>query len=119
MLLYLLAVVMIAVVGGMAVALGAPIAAAFLINYYFVQPEHTLDVAQGEQALALAVFLIVAAVVSGAVELAAQTRARRGAGGAAGARRSPRSPAAISSRATRCDRSSSARATRSAWSRWR
>jgi two-component system sensor histidine kinase KdpD len=69
-LLYLLAVVIVAVIGGMAVALGSAIAAAFLINYYFVRPVHTLQVAQGEQALALLVFLIVAAIVSGAVELA-------------------------------------------------
>jgi two-component system, OmpR family, sensor histidine kinase KdpD len=74
-LLYLLAVVVVAVIGGMAVALGSAIAAAFLINYFFVKPEHTLEVAQGEQALALAVFLIVAAVVSWAVEAAAR-RAR-------------------------------------------
>jgi two-component system, OmpR family, sensor histidine kinase KdpD len=74
-LLYLLAVVIVAVIGGMAVALGSAIAAAFLINYFFVKPEHTLEVAQGEQALALAVFLIVAAVVSWAVEAAAR-RAR-------------------------------------------
>jgi two-component system sensor histidine kinase KdpD len=71
-LLYLLAVVIVAVVGGMAVALSSAIAAAFLINYYFVKPVHTLDVAQGEQALALVIFLVVAAVVSGAVELAAR-----------------------------------------------
>jgi two-component system sensor histidine kinase KdpD len=74
-LLYLLAVVAIALVGGIAVALGSAIVAAFLINYYFVKPVHTLDVAQGEQALALGVFLAVAAAVSGAVELAAR-RAR-------------------------------------------
>jgi two-component system sensor histidine kinase KdpD len=74
-LLYLLAVVVVAVIGGMAIALGSAVAAAFLINYYFVKPEHTLEVAQGEQALALAVFLIVAAVVSWAVEAAAR-RAR-------------------------------------------
>jgi two-component system sensor histidine kinase KdpD len=75
-LLYLLEVVLVAVVGGLAVALGSAIAAAFLINYFFVKPVHTLDVAQGEQALALLVFLIVATVVSGAVELAARrTRA--------------------------------------------
>ena len=74
-LLYLLAVVIVAVIGGMAVAIASAIAAAFLINYFFVKPEHTLHVAQGEQALALAVFLIVAAVVSWAVEAAAR-RAR-------------------------------------------
>jgi K+-sensing histidine kinase KdpD len=74
-LLYLLAVVCIAVIGGMAVAVVSAVAAAFLINYYFVKPVHTLEVAQGEQALALAVFLVVAAVVSWAVEAAAR-RAR-------------------------------------------
>ena len=74
-LLYLLAVVIVAVIGGMAVAIASAIAAAFLINYFFVKPEHTLQVAQGEQALALAVFLIVAAIVSWAVEAAAR-RAR-------------------------------------------
>ncbi len=74
-LLYLLAVVGIAVIGGMAVAVVSAVAAAFLINYYFVRPVHTLEVAQGEQALALGVFLVVAAVVSWAVETAAR-RAR-------------------------------------------
>jgi two-component system sensor histidine kinase KdpD len=74
-LLYLLAVVVVAVIGGMAIAVGTAIAAAFLINYYFVKPVHTLEVAQGEQALALAVFLVVAVVVSWAVEAAAR-RAR-------------------------------------------
>ena len=74
-LLYLLAVVVVAVIGGVAVAVASAVAAAFLINYFFVKPEHTLEVAQGEQALALAVFLIVAVVVSWAVEAAAR-RAR-------------------------------------------
>lgn len=74
-LLYLLVVVAVAVVGGMAVALASAIAAAFLINYFFVKPVHTLEVAQAEQVLALAVFLLVAGVVSGAIELAAR-RAR-------------------------------------------
>ena len=84
-LLYLLVVVVIAVIGGLAVALASAVAAAFLINYFFVKPEHTLEVAQGEQALALAVFLIVAAVVSWAVEAAARraraAEQRRAAGG--------------------------------------
>jgi two-component system sensor histidine kinase KdpD len=71
-LLYLLAVVAVAVIGGMAVAIGTAVAATFLINYFFVKPEHTLEVAQGEQALALGVFLVVAAVVSWAVETAAR-----------------------------------------------
>lgn len=71
-LLYLLVVVAIAGIGGMVVAAVTAVAAAFLINYFFVKPVHTLEVAQGEQALALAVFLVVAVVVSWAVESAAR-----------------------------------------------
>ena len=100
MLLYLLAVVVVAVIGGMAVAVGTAIAAAFLINYFFVKPEHTLEVAQGEQALALAVFLVVAAVVSWAVETAAR-RARAAERPGPQARRSPGSHEATSRRARR------------------
>lgn len=73
--LYLLAVVIVALVGGIAVALLAAVAAALLINYEFVEPLHTLDIRQADQALALVVFVLVAAVVSGAVEFAAR-RAR-------------------------------------------
>jgi two-component system sensor histidine kinase KdpD len=73
--LYLLAVVVVALVGGVLVALGAAVAAALLINWAFVAPRHTLDVAHADQAVSLAVFVAVAGVVSGAVELAAR-RAR-------------------------------------------
>jgi K+-sensing histidine kinase KdpD len=74
-LLYLLVVVVVALIGGVVPALVAAVAASTAINYYFVEPRHTLDVAQTDQAVALVVFLFVAAVVSGAVELAAR-RAR-------------------------------------------
>jgi two-component system sensor histidine kinase KdpD len=74
-LLYLLAVVVVAVVGGLVVAVVSAIAAALLINYYFVEPTHTLNVAHADQAVALVVFVVVAAVVSGTVELATR-RAR-------------------------------------------
>jgi K+-sensing histidine kinase KdpD len=74
-LLYLLAVVVVALVGGLLVALPAAVVAAVLINYYFVAPRHTLDVAHADQVVALVVFVAVAAIVSGAVELAAR-RAR-------------------------------------------
>jgi two-component system sensor histidine kinase KdpD len=75
LLLYLLAVVAVAIVGGLVVALPAAVAAALLINFFFVEPRHTLEVARGEQLLGLVVFVLVAGVVSGAVELAAR-RAR-------------------------------------------
>jgi K+-sensing histidine kinase KdpD len=74
-LLYLLAVVVVALVGGILVALPTAVVAALLINYYFVAPRHTLDVAHTDQVVALVVFVAVAAIVSGAVELAAR-RAR-------------------------------------------
>jgi two-component system sensor histidine kinase KdpD len=74
-LLYMLVVVAIALVGGIAVALVSALSAAVLINYYFVEPKHALTIAHPDQAVALAVFVAVAAIVSGAVEIAAR-RAR-------------------------------------------
>jgi two-component system, OmpR family, sensor histidine kinase KdpD len=69
-LLYLLVVVGVAVVGGALVAVASAIAAALLINYFFVDPLHTLTIADPDQAVALVVFVAVAALVSGAVEIA-------------------------------------------------
>ncbi len=46
------------------------VAAALLINYFFVDPLHTLTIADPDQAVALVVFVAVAALVSGAVEIA-------------------------------------------------
>lgn len=74
-LVFLLTVVLVALIGGVIAAIVAAVAAALLINFFFVEPLHTFDVARGEQALALGVFVVVAAVVSGAVELATR-RAR-------------------------------------------
>lgn len=74
-LLYLLVVLVTAVVGGLAVAVPAAIAAALLMNWFFVEPRHTFDVAKTDQAVALVVFLAVAGTVSLAVELASR-RAR-------------------------------------------
>ncbi len=74
-LIYLLAVVLLAVGGGVIVGIVSAITAALLINYFFVDPVHTLNVADGDQAVALVVFVTVAALVSGAVELAVR-RAR-------------------------------------------
>jgi two-component system sensor histidine kinase KdpD len=82
LMLYLLAVVVIAVVGGIAVAVLAAIFAAALANWYFVAPLHTLDISQGEQLLALFVFVVVATTVSAAVEVATR-RARAAAKAAA------------------------------------
>ena len=74
-LLYLLAVVGIALVGGPVIGVTSAIAAAVVINYFFVEPVHTLTVADPDQAVALVVFVAVAGLVSWAMELAAR-RAR-------------------------------------------
>ena len=46
------------------------VAAATLINYFFVEPVHTLTVGDPDQVVALVLFVVVAALVSGAIELA-------------------------------------------------
>jgi two-component system sensor histidine kinase KdpD len=69
-LVYLLGVVVVAMVGGVLVAVASAIAAATLINYYFVEPVHTFSVGDPDQVVTLLVFVVVAALVSGAVELA-------------------------------------------------
>ncbi|MEV4744451.1 DUF4118 domain-containing protein [Streptomyces sp. NPDC049555] len=61
--LYLLAVVVVALVGGLGPALLAAIAAGLLANYYFTAPVHTFDVERGNDIIALAVFVAVAALV--------------------------------------------------------
>jgi two-component system sensor histidine kinase KdpD len=73
--IYLLAVVAVAIVGGIVVALVTAVVAALLINYWFITPLHSLDITHGDQAVSLGVFVIVAAVVSGAVEVAARRAA--------------------------------------------
>ncbi|WP_116215143.1 sensor histidine kinase [Streptomyces olivoreticuli] len=71
--LYLLLVVVVALVGGLWPALAAAVAAGLLADYYFTLPSHSLDVARGDDILALAVFVTVAALVG----TAAGTVARR------------------------------------------
>ena len=69
-LLFLLAVVVLALVGGVVVGVGSALVAAWLINYYFIHPLHTLDIAQRDEQIALAVFVAVGAAVSVLVEVA-------------------------------------------------
>jgi two-component system sensor histidine kinase KdpD len=78
LLLYLLLVVAVAAVGGLGPALGAAVAGFLLVNWYFTPPLYTFTVGEGENLLALFVFLAVAAIVSGFVSLAAR-RAAEGA----------------------------------------
>src|SRR5690348_11848173 len=75
LLLYLLAVVTIAAVGGVWPALGASVAAFLLANFYFIAPLHEFAIHAGKDVIALVVFLLVAGVVSGFVHFAARRSA--------------------------------------------
>jgi two-component system sensor histidine kinase KdpD len=71
-LLYLLLVVGVALVGGLWPALAAAVAASLLLNYFFTPPVGTFIIAERNNALALGVFVVVAAAVSAVVERAAR-----------------------------------------------
>jgi two-component system sensor histidine kinase KdpD len=71
MLVMLLGVVIIALVGGLLPGLAAAVVGSLLLNYYFVDPHHTLKVNDRNDALAIGVFAVVAAAVSTLVDLAA------------------------------------------------
>ncbi|HEV3289886.1 MAG TPA: DUF4118 domain-containing protein, partial [Streptosporangiaceae bacterium] len=85
LLIYLVAVVAIAVIGGFWPALLAALAASLLLNWYFTRPLHTLTIAEPRNLLALLLFVTVAVTVSSVVHLAArrQVQAARSAGEAA------------------------------------
>jgi two-component system, OmpR family, sensor histidine kinase KdpD len=76
MLVMLLAVVMVALVGGWVPGLVAAITGSLLLNYYFTQPHYTLKIDDRNEALAIAVFTVVAAAVSSLVDLAATRTAQ-------------------------------------------
>jgi two-component system sensor histidine kinase KdpD len=85
LLIYLVAVVTIAVVGGFWPALLAALTASLALNWYFTKPLHTLTIAEPRNLLALLLFVTVAVTVSSVVHLAArrQVQAARSAGEAA------------------------------------
>jgi two-component system sensor histidine kinase KdpD len=72
LLLYLLFVAAVAAVGGLWPGLAAAIAAFLLANWYFTPPLYTFTIGEGENLLALFVFLAVGAIVSSFVALAAR-----------------------------------------------
>ncbi|GIG61790.1 sensor histidine kinase [Longispora fulva] len=74
-LLFLAAVVGIALVGGLWPALAAAVVASLLLNWFFTPPIHQWTISDRENVLALVVFLVVAAAVAVAVELAARRTA--------------------------------------------
>jgi two-component system, OmpR family, sensor histidine kinase KdpD len=77
-LLFLLLVVAISAVGGTWPGVVGAIAGSLLVNWYFVPPLYTLTIGEPENVLALAVFLVIALVVSTLVSLGAR-RAAEGA----------------------------------------
>ncbi len=72
LLLFLLAVVICSLVGGFWPALAAAVVASLLLNFYFTEPLHTLTISQPENVLALAVFVLIAVLVSRVVDEAAR-----------------------------------------------
>jgi two-component system, OmpR family, sensor histidine kinase KdpD len=74
-LLYLTAIVAVALVGGTWPALASAVVASALINWFFTPPTHTWRIADPENVLALVVFLLVAGVVSVLVDRDVRARA--------------------------------------------
>jgi len=83
-LLFLAAVVAVALIGGLWPALLAAVGGFLLLNYFFTPPVHTLAIGTGANLTALAVFVIVALAVSWVVDLAGR-RTRQAARAAADA----------------------------------
>jgi two-component system, OmpR family, sensor histidine kinase KdpD len=71
-LVYLVAVIVVALVGGFLPALLAAVAGSLLLNYYFTPPIHKWTIAEANNVLALVVFVIVALLVSSVVDRAAR-----------------------------------------------
>ena len=73
--LYIFAVLPVAVFYGLAYALGVSIASMLAFNFFFLPPLHSFALTDSENWVALAVYLVTAVVVS---ELAARSRRRAG-----------------------------------------
>jgi len=71
-LIFLVAVIGVALVGGFVPGLLAAVVASTLLNFYFTPPLHTLAINEANNALALAVFVVVALMVSSVVDLASR-----------------------------------------------
>jgi two-component system, OmpR family, sensor histidine kinase KdpD len=67
-LLYLAVVIVVALIGGLWPALAAAVIGSLLLNYYFTPPLYTFTISDKNNALALLVFIAVAALVSALVE---------------------------------------------------
>src|SRR6266702_3486194 len=72
MLMFLVVVVLVALVGGVAPAVLAAIVGSLLLNYYFTPPIHLWTIAEANNWFALGVFVAVAVLVSSVVDIAAR-----------------------------------------------
>ncbi|WP_329001040.1 DUF4118 domain-containing protein [Kribbella sp. NBC_00709] len=79
---FLLAVVVVALVGGMWPALVTAVGGSVVLNYFFTPPTGTFTIAEFNNVLALVIFILVAAMVSSVVDRAAR-RTRQAARAAA------------------------------------
>jgi signal transduction histidine kinase len=73
-LLYLVTVVLVALVGGLLPALAAAVAAAVLLDHYFIPPLDDFAVADPDNVVALVAFVLVAGAASSFVGLTARRR---------------------------------------------
>jgi two-component system sensor histidine kinase KdpD len=71
--LYVFAVLPVAIVGGLPYAIGVAIASMLAFNFFFLPPRHSFELTESENWVVLAVYLVTAIVVS---ELAARSRRR-------------------------------------------
>jgi two-component system sensor histidine kinase KdpD len=74
LLLYLVAVLAIGAVGGALPALFAAVSAFLLANWYFTPPLYQFTVGEGENVLALVIFVVAASLISYLVDIAARRR---------------------------------------------
>lgn len=69
MLVFLLVVVVVALIGGRGPAVLAAVVASLVLNFFFTPPLHTWVIADADNAISLFVFLLVAGLVSWAVDV--------------------------------------------------
>jgi len=73
-LLYLATVVLLSAAGGPLVGIGAAIVAFLVVNFFFTEPLHTLDVSDPERLVELIIFLAVSGTVATLVDTASRRR---------------------------------------------
>jgi two-component system sensor histidine kinase KdpD len=71
-LIYLVVVVVVSLVGGIFPAVGAAVASALLLNWYFAPPIHSFTIYTVDNVIAVIVYVIVAVLVSVVVDISAR-----------------------------------------------